>query len=368
MPQVAMPKSSQSKSIPISSGVQAEQDSEKQQLEKTKLTYEIKKLDIENKNAERNIVNLIYSNISIILTIFLGFIGLLKYLKERHDELVKREDERFEEVAKGLGSEQDQQRVSSAVLLPTFLRKGYERFYLQVFNLAAGNLRPHVEGLSKDTPFSPLPLTQALTSVFRESFPRARDTLRAQAKDEKDQSTGRYLNAGGVQLDRAFLAGADLRDAWLRESSLRGAILRGANLQGANLERSDLSDTHLDEATMREANLQEVNFTGAVLDNAELSGARADKAKFFHSSLVDINMTGGTIGSADFSGADLSGAKFQGVKFAPGSPGDKAANPEAAANIKNAVFEDVTGLTKAQIELCKEKGAIFRASPSPRSP
>jgi len=90
------------------------------------------------------VLNLLYGNVSVTVAIALGFVGLFRYLRERREELVKREDERFEEVVKGLGGEQDQQRVSSAVLLPTFLRKGYERFYIQVFNLAAGNLRGKV--------------------------------------------------------------------------------------------------------------------------------------------------------------------------------------------------------------------------------
>ena len=90
------------------------------------------------------VLNLLYGNVSVTVAIALGFVGLFRYLRERREELVKREDERFEEVVKGLGGELDQQRVSSAVLLPTFLRKGYERFYIQVFNLAAGNLRGKV--------------------------------------------------------------------------------------------------------------------------------------------------------------------------------------------------------------------------------
>jgi Pentapeptide repeats (8 copies) len=149
-------------------------------------------------------------------------------------------------------------------LLPTFLRKGYERFYQQVFNLAAGNLRrgvdayPAVSSLpAVPHPQSPQgPLAQALTSVLREAYPRAREAMADKPTTGKDFHIARYLNAAGVQLDGAFLSGADLKDAWLRESTFRGATLRGTILEGAILEGSDCSGTILTEATSREANLK----------------------------------------------------------------------------------------------------------------
>lgn len=59
-----------------------------------------------------------------------------------------------------------------------------------------------------------------------------------------------------VNLQKAYLCGADLRDADLRdadfreanliEADLRGADLRGANLSGANLKDADLCDADID--------------------------------------------------------------------------------------------------------------------------
>jgi hypothetical protein len=278
-------------------------------------------------------------------------------LRERREELLKREDERFEDVVKGLGSEQEQQRVSSAVLLPTFLRKGYERFYLQVFNLAAGNLRTHDEPGPKL--ISPGPLARALISVFRESYARARDALKEDPKISNDVRTGRYLNAAGVRLGRAFLAGADFRDAWLREASLREAILRGANLAGANLEACDCVRTDLGQATLQKTNLKQADLSGANLENADLSGTRGDNAKFKQANLSAITMDGGTLGGADLSGADLSRARFQNVDFASASPDGVAANPEAAEKVLGAVFDNVTGLSVEQINLLRQKGATI---------
>ena len=59
-----------------------------------------------------------------------------------------------------------------------------------------------------------------------------------------------------VNLQKAYLCGADLRDADLRdadfreanliEADLRGVDLRGANLSGANLKDADLCDADID--------------------------------------------------------------------------------------------------------------------------
>lgn len=59
-----------------------------------------------------------------------------------------------------------------------------------------------------------------------------------------------------VNLQKAYLCGADLRDADLRDADfreanlidadLRGADLRGANLSGANLKDADLCDADID--------------------------------------------------------------------------------------------------------------------------
>ncbi len=336
------------------------QDPVKTQLEKEKLALEIEKLRLENANAERSLatkrgwLNLLYGNVSVMVAIILGFWGLFRYLRERREELLKREDERFEEVVKGLGGETNQQRVSSAVLLPTFLREGYERFYLQVFNLAAGNLRGQTDKEQSG------PLSKALISVFRQSYPLARTALTRQTKTIKEWDIARQLNAAGVNLDRAFLAGADLSYAWLRGATFRYAILRGANVTKTVLEEADCVSSEFAEATMSDTNLKRANFSKASLESADLSGARADGAKFKGANLTGITMRGGTVGGVDFSGANLTGATFRGVTFASSLPDGVPSNPEESEALSGAVFEDVEGLTFDQIESCKARGAIFK--------
>lgn len=355
---------------PVPGGDQKAQDPAVAELQKEKLELEVEKLQIENANAERNVtttrgwLNLLYANVAVSVAIVLGFIGLFRYLRERREELLKREDERFEEVVKGLGDEQPEQRVSSAVLLPTFLRPGYKRFYRQVFNLAAGNLRTQTKETATS---SPTPLIQALVSVMRESYPLARDALKDQPKNDKNRYIGRFLNAAGVNLDRAFLDDADFRVAWLRGASFREAALRAANFTDAMLEESDCSAADLENAILCNAIVKETNFTEAALRGADLSSARADGAKFNRANLAELFMEGGTIGGADFTGADLSGATFRDVVFSSASPNTPPANPEAAAKLENASFEGIIGLTDEQITQCKQNGATVCSSAQPRA-
>lgn len=81
-----------------------------------------------------------------------------------------------------------------------------------------------------------------------------------------------------VNLNYAFLAGADLRYADLKEAQLKNAILIRANLYEANLTRAylknaDLSEAKLAFANLKEANLYEANLKYTVLTDANLADA-----------------------------------------------------------------------------------------------
>jgi uncharacterized protein YjbI with pentapeptide repeats len=333
-----------------------QEDPEKANLEKEKLSKEVEKLTLENENARHNFQNLFFENVSVIVAIFLGFFSLLKYLNGRRAELRRREEERFEQIVKGVGSGNLEERISSAVLLPTFLAKSYRRFFVQVFNLAAGNLRLKPDG-------DLAPLAQTLTSVLRESYPLARGTLKPEEGKPLSDLTGRHLNAASVRLDRNNLAGADLCDAWLMRATFHEATLVGADFTGAILEGADFSHAKLNQATLSKANLKDTNFTKAALESAELADSTADGAKFNGAILTNVTVTGGSMSGADFTHANLAGAEFTRVWFTPLAP-NRAANPEAAETLVGAKFYDVEGLTPSQIAECSRKGAIFGTQPA----
>jgi uncharacterized protein YjbI with pentapeptide repeats len=70
-------------------------------------------------------------------------------------------------------------------------------------------------------------------------------------------------------------------------------------------------------------------------------------------------MNGGTAGGANFLGAKLTRAKFTNVDFATLRPEIGYANLDQAADLQDAVFENVRGVSEYQIERCKWRGAQF---------
>jgi hypothetical protein len=124
-------------------------ENEKLGLENTKLGLENEKLTLENEYNKRELSlrglgNWLYVNIPVFLALLVAGGGLYKYFDERKKTRLNREEERFEGVVKSLGSQYEQERISAAVLLFTFLdpkNRKYRRFHEQVFNLAAGHLR-----------------------------------------------------------------------------------------------------------------------------------------------------------------------------------------------------------------------------------
>ena len=234
-----------------------------------------------------------------------------KELKDRKDERDKRAEERFQIAVTGLGDEKEGAKVGAAIFLRTFLRPGYEQFYTQTFDLAVANLRlPRISSLLEEDPDAlhtppqadpntPLPLTtlsQALIMVFKESFPLARDYSGSSNKEKKALQS---LDATGIQLDHAYLSGADLKQAWMPQAFLREADLSGTDLSGANLSGTNLSGANLKQAWMPQASLRRADLSGTDLSGTNLSGA---------------DLSGAALSGTNLSGAALSGTRLYEVK------------------------------------------------------
>lgn len=95
----------------------------------------------------------------------------------------------------------------------------------------------------------------------------------------------RHRTKAFIDLDRAFLHGADLSDTFLHGADLSGSFLVEADLVVADLSAADLSHADLSGANLNSADLSDANLNGAFLNGASL-------------------------GSADLSGADLTYAEF----------------------------------------------------------
>ena len=216
-----------------------------------------------------------------------------KELDDRKAERERRDEERFQSVVGGLGSNNLATQVGAAIMLRTFLRQGYEQFYSQAFDLAVVYLR--LRHVDPETPEPLDRLSQTLIPVFMESFPRARDYLK---------QSPQFLDATSIQLDLALMKGADLQQIWMPFAYLRNANIRGINLQGAELRGTDFFDASLHEADLSEAHLPGARFHIARLYKVNFRGADLTWAIFTDADLTD----------ADFTDADLNGAYFKGAK------------------------------------------------------
>jgi uncharacterized protein YjbI with pentapeptide repeats len=301
-----------------------------------------------------------------------------KELQERQNELEKRAEERFQAAVIGLGDDKEGVRAGAAILLRTFLHPGYEQFYTQTFDLAVAHLR--LRHRNPDTAEPLDTLSQALITVFKEAFPLARDQLKKETIPFCPQSlVGRY-----IQLDSAYLSGADLKHVWIPQASLRHADLREADLTQANLRGADLTNANLGTANLTGANLSGANLTEAFLWEAKLSGATLNGAKLYNaelgvadlsgSELSPARLIGANLGGANLQGAglrigDLSGANFDGANLSGAKlTGSKLyeVNLEEALSLKETDLRRVKGLTKEQLEACKARGAIVDEDPAPR--
>ena len=315
-------------------------------LNKEKLAQEVQQLKNQN---DRSTAAWFWNSGGLLGTVVAALLAVAGVLatvvfnaqKERTDrteaqdkDLKDKAEERFKTAVTALGDEKEGVQLGGAILLRSFLNKDdkeiYGRYYTQIFDLAVAYLRlprtsnppedpdgiPH----SPEDPNAPLPLTtlrQALIVVFKEAFPLAR---RSAEGSDKVEGALQYLDATGIQLDNAYLVGADLKQIWMPQVSLRYASLSTANLSTANLSRANLSGANLTTANFSGADLSRANLTtanlttadlsGADLSGADLSGADLTTAKLITTKLKFADLSGTYLNGADLSGANLNGANF----------------------------------------------------------
>lgn len=267
----------------------------------------------------------ICSMIGVVLAVWVGFrqwSGQQKADREkRHQDHVleqqKLDEARFQSVVKGFESDRPEARVGAAILLLNFLGDGYARFYSQVFYLSVSILR--VRNTDPTTPEPIDALSQALVTVFRQSFSLARG-------NDIDAFDPFALDATNIQLDNAYLSQTDLRKIYLRKAYLRNTYFWDSQLQEAYFKHSNMAGAYLRSANLEGADLGKTILTGANLSKTKLKGAH-----FRYADLTD----------ADFTGADLTDTRI-----------------ESASSLQGTILRDVTGLSAEQKSACVAKGAI----------
>ncbi|HEY0757499.1 MAG TPA: pentapeptide repeat-containing protein [Ktedonobacteraceae bacterium] len=308
-------------------------------LEKEQLNQQIIQLQNANSSSWTGNLTLVSTLISALALILAGIFGIVRWFQDRRAEQEKRSEERFLRVVESLGAEREEARIGAAIMLRTFLKAGYQNFYYQAYDLAIAHLRlrdapPAANNQAPNAPIPLTPLTQALITVFREAFPEARDLA---------QRDPRYFNASGLQLDHAYLSGADLRTIWMPQAHLQEAFLNRVNLSGALLSDCMFTHAELKNADLSQTQLRRVDFSYANLTGADLSHTKLRKAIF----------TGANVAGVDFTAAELPQADLSQV------------NIEQAKSLSQAKLYGVSGLTPEQRAFCTTQGALFEEQPLP---
>jgi uncharacterized protein YjbI with pentapeptide repeats len=361
---------------------------------KEQLMLQVKQLQNQLQNQNNWFANNSTALIAATATVIVALFGILQWaitvrqakdkeLKDREDERRKeiatqekelraQAEERFKTAVTSLGDEKESVQVGGAILLCSFLKPGdeeiYGRYYAQTFDLAVAYLRPsNTSLLSEDsdvilhpsedshTPLPLTPLRQALIVVFREAFQLARG--RAVLS----------LDATGIQLDRAYLVNADLRQISMSYSSLRKANLSFANLEGANLrgsrfEGADFVAAQLKDANLTVALLENANFNDAKLEETYLRGSQFRGAYFRKAFLKGARLEGSDLTRAELSGANLSGAMLSEVDLSEANLSGanlSEVDLNVIKSMNNTDLRGVKGLTNEQLVACKARGAII---------
>lgn len=120
---------------------------------------------------------------------------------------------------------------------------------------------------------------------------------------------GEGADLSGARLNKAVLAGVDLRCADLSgarfdDADLRGAKLGGTDLAGASLRHADLSDAELGD------------FIDADFSDAIMRGVRAASVDGRYANLARSDLRGATFTNVDLQNARLNSANVEGAVFA----------------------------------------------------
>src|SRR5207249_11752779 len=114
-----------------------------------------------------------------------------------------RVEELFETAVTGLGDAKEGAKIGAAILLRSFLRRGYKRYHTQVFDLAAAHLRPQNPNTvtlpntgTPHPPEVPTALSHALMVLFVEAFPLARkQALKQEKKTSAAKPTSKVVES-----------------------------------------------------------------------------------------------------------------------------------------------------------------------------
>ncbi len=142
-------------------------------------------------------------------------------------------------------------------------------------------------------------------------FGEPKSQHRSSSSRRKAHLTLRAWAHMNTDLDRAWLAGADLGEIRIAgvhfaDANMRSTILTG-DVELAWMPRASLVDAHLCDLYARHATLEHADLTGA-----DVRGANLGEANLDHAILIGANLVGTILDGASLRGANLAGAILDG--------------------------------------------------------
>ena len=231
-------------------------------------------------------------------------------------------NERYQRGAEMVGNSVLAVRLGGIYALQRLAEEYPEEYHLQIMQLLCAFVRnPTASGSMTDksrgahsTGYPPLPedVQAAITAISERSHI-------GQTIERNSTFT--------LDLNGAYLVGANLRQA-----ALMRADLHGAHLINADLTYADLSGAKLTKAELKCADLTEATCSRAEIVSARLNGCVAQWTKFDAANLTGSNLSDADLIGADFSEArlfevSLTNANVSGSDFRPQSEKDGAGSP-----------------------------------------
>ena len=112
-----------------------------------------------------------------------------------------------------------------------------------------------------------------------------------------------YDSVEDIDLNGAYLAGANLRDSFLADANLENGFLVSIDLSNAQLSRARFSGASLNDANLSHADLSAADMNDANLSDADLSGAQLLRARLTNTGMIGTNLSGAHLALADLTGA-----------------------------------------------------------------
>ena len=173
-----------------------------------------------------------------------------------------------------------------------------------------------------------------------------------------------HVVLNGVQVAECELSGAHLKSlslvgGHLSRSHLRGSLIEGCEAEGStwsilDLEGAEIRDlravsSHLSLLSLRDVTLSDSSLTHSAMTLCDLSGARINQSDLSATKLEGCDLTGSVLVGVNLSGADLRSSLFTESWFSDVNLQD--------ALVQGADFRRVGGLTPAQLDMLRDKGA-----------